>query len=185
MIGFSIILFLLFCAWESLGAAQRQADGLALAQLSRGKSKRPLQEGVVRASPINKPEDLTFEHPPSSRPHSGLGDGDVDLLHDLRLLDTVLLASVDGRFHAVNRSTGRSIWSMEDDGEAGPSQSLLYNLVRTDHHLPSVATSESENQELYIIEPQSGDIFVLASGSAQGQTKSQAFTPRRNLLIHY
>lgn len=163
-----MILFLLFCILGPFVVAQRQPDTLALAQRSRAKGKRILQEGVVRASPINKPEDLTFEPPPLPRVHAELGDGNIELLGDLRLLDTVLLASVDGKFHAVNRTNGRSIWSMEDDTEVGTSQGLLHNLVRTDHNLASTEVLESESQELYIIEPQSGDIFILDSASPHG-----------------
>src|SRR3954451_24185801 len=35
------------------------------------------------------------------------GDGD-----DFQLLDVVLVASVDGNFHALNRTSGQALWSM-------------------------------------------------------------------------
>jgi hypothetical protein len=63
------------------------------------------------------------------------------------LLDVVLVASVDGKFHALNRATGQTLWSMR-----GPALPALEPLVRTDHR----------EGEQYIIEPQSGDIYVLA-----------------------
>ncbi|PVF98660.1 hypothetical protein CPB86DRAFT_732570 [Serendipita vermifera] len=162
MIGLSFVLFLIFYAWRVLAIIERQVEGLALAQLSRTKSSRSLQEGVARISPINKPEDLTFDAPPLAHSQGGFGDGDIDILGGLRLEDTVLLASVDGRFHAVNRTDGRTIWSMEDDLESKPSQHLLHNLIRTDHRKD---VPEIEDQELYIIEPQSGDIFSIPATS--------------------
>jgi hypothetical protein len=167
MIGLSFILFLIFHAWRVLAVIERQVEGLALAQLSRSKSGRPLQDRVARISPVNKPEDLAFEAPPLSPSQGGFGDGDVDVLGGLHLEDTVLLASVDGRFHAVNRTNGRAIWSMQDDQDSKPSQHLLHNLIRTDHNLQSSDASEIEEQELYIIEPQSGDIFILPAASGE------------------
>lgn len=167
-----MILFVLFFAWGSLAAVQRQADGLALAQLSRDNGRRWLQDGVVRASPIKKPEDLAFEPPTRPHPSTAPDNADVELLNGLRLLDTVLLASIDGRFHAVNRTNGRPIWSMEDDAELAPSQGILHNLVRTDHNLQSIDTLEQDNKELYIIEPQSGDIFILDPDTDDGASTS-------------
>ncbi|KZV63390.1 kinase-like protein [Peniophora sp. CONT] len=72
----------------------------------------------------------------------------------LELLNVVLLASVDGRLHAVDRKRGKLLWSM-DLPEAGASvPSYLRPLVTTEH----IASSS----ETYMIEPQSGDIYVAA-----------------------
>ncbi|KAH6910718.1 hypothetical protein BKA70DRAFT_1424376 [Coprinopsis sp. MPI-PUGE-AT-0042] len=70
--------------------------------------------------------------------------------NEQELLDIVLIASVDGKFHALNRTSGRTLWSMP----AGPS--TLAPLVRTEH-----ANYDPDDTETYIIEPQSGDIYVV------------------------
>ncbi|CAE6519436.1 unnamed protein product [Rhizoctonia solani] len=96
---------------------------------------------------------------------------------DVRLLDIVLAASVDGHFHALNRTTGELIWSMADDlayaqssrdpnTERVPpiaSRSPLYNLVRSDHRslVDSDPLDDDEQEETYVIEPQTGEVFVL------------------------
>ncbi|KAG9035077.1 bifunctional endoribonuclease/protein kinase ire1 [Tulasnella sp. JGI-2019a] len=82
---------------------------------------------------------------------------------ELQLLDTVLLASVDGRFHGLNRTTGRVIWTMET-----PHSNLmdLKDLVRTEHTglRGGAAAVDVESHDLpfetYIIEPQTGHIFL-------------------------
>lgn len=170
MIGNVLIVFLAFCVFNSLARVHQEEDGLALAQLSSTKPGASSQDGTVRLSRVDKPEDLTFEAPPLPHAQGGLGEAEVDMLRSLTLSDTVLLASIDGRFHAVNRTTGRTLWSMEDDSDASPSQSLLHNLVRTDHNLSPSLPPDSDNQELYIIEPQSGDIFVLSSSPSEGES---------------
>ncbi|KAJ7507249.1 hypothetical protein B0H11DRAFT_2153641 [Mycena galericulata] len=93
----------------------------------------------------------------------------LDPLGESELLDIVLVASVDGKFHALNRTTGRTLWSMSSFEPArGVNQpSTLAPLVRTSHidHDPDL-TDESAYQETYIIEPQSGDIYVMATPSS-------------------
>ncbi|KAJ7177973.1 hypothetical protein C8R46DRAFT_942898 [Mycena filopes] len=89
-------------------------------------------------------------------------------LGDSELLDIVLVASVDGKFHALNRSTGRALWSMASFASSSTSQlSTLAPLVRTSHidHDPDL-TDDTAYQETYIIEPQSGDIYVMATPSS-------------------
>jgi serine/threonine-protein kinase/endoribonuclease IRE1 len=83
---------------------------------------------------------------------------------DLKLLDVVLLASVDGKFHALNRTSGRLLWSMSSSStDAVPS--ILAPLVRTTHvdTDPELIDDENPNQDIYIIEPQSGEIYVSSS----------------------
>lgn len=75
----------------------------------------------------------------------------------LSIIDTVLLATVDGRFHAVNRTNGEKIWSMASTPDL---HDILPPLVRTDHDLDRVDGDE-EPQEVYVVEPQTGDIFIL------------------------
>jgi hypothetical protein len=168
-----------------LAHVHQEEDGLALAQLSRTNPGASSRDGAVRLSRVDKPEDLTVEAPPLSHAQGGLGEAEVDMLRSLTLSDTVLLASIDGRFHAVNRTTGRTIWSMEDDSDASPSQSLLHSLVRTDHNLSPNIPPGWDNQELYIIEPQSGDIFVLSSSPSEGMSSPHARLPRVMLRIRF
>lgn len=85
---------------------------------------------------------------------------------DLDLLDIVLVASVDGKFHALNRSSGHILWSMSSfpSSTSISAPATLGPLVRTTHidHDPEL-TDDSTRQELYVIEPQSGDIYVMAT----------------------
>ncbi|OBZ76674.1 Serine/threonine-protein kinase ppk4 [Grifola frondosa] len=87
----------------------------------------------------------------------GGGDNDLDLL------DIVLVASVDGKLHALNRTSGASIWSMASSASAAPA--TLGPLVRTQHPDidPDLTDDDSPHQEVYAIEPQSGDIYVMSS----------------------
>lgn len=94
------------------------------------------------------------------------GSGGADRASDSELLDIVLLASVDGKFHALNRTSGHTLWSMSSFA-ASPSissPSTLAPLVRTIHavHDPDI-TDDNSPQEKYIIEPQSGDIYVMTT----------------------
>ncbi|KAF8892946.1 hypothetical protein BD779DRAFT_1507920 [Infundibulicybe gibba] len=82
-----------------------------------------------------------------------------DLGGNFDLLDIVLVASVDGKFHALNRTSGHTLWSMSSSASSTSisAPSTLGPLVRTNHDAP---------QEVYIIEPQSGDIYVMATPSS-------------------
>jgi serine/threonine-protein kinase/endoribonuclease IRE1 len=108
----------------------------------------------------NRPKSL-FEY----RFSPPLGAGSVsDGTDDLELLDVVLLASVDGKLHALNRTSGRLLWSMSS-GSSSTIPRTLAPLVRTSHvdSDPDLTDDDNVDQELYIIEPQSGDIYVLSS----------------------
>lgn len=100
---------------------------------------------------------------PRFLPPTGSNSNQLD---SLELLDIVLVASVDGKLHALSRSTGRPLWSMTA-GSAGLSPAAFAPLVRTTHVAvdPDWDGDEGDGsgQEQYIIEPQSGDIYVLAS----------------------
>ena len=87
----------------------------------------------------------------------------------LALLDVVLVASVDGKFHALNRTSGELLWSMSSSAST-PSQTsvppTLGPLVRTTHVESDPDLTDDDDgpdQELYIVEPQSGDIYVMSS----------------------
>jgi serine/threonine-protein kinase/endoribonuclease IRE1 len=87
---------------------------------------------------------------------------------ELSLLDVVLLASVDGKFHALNRTSGQLLWSMASSTSPSAQNVVppaLGPLVRTAHveYDPELTDDDSPDQELYIVEPQSGDIYVMSS----------------------
>ncbi|KAJ7177974.1 hypothetical protein C8R46DRAFT_667940 [Mycena filopes] len=96
----------------------------------------------------------------------------VDVLRDSELLDIVLVASVDGDFHVLNRSTGhvqRSRWLelLSDDvtsavhGQVPAFTAPLVPLVDT-------GCADSAGEEIYIIEPQSGAIYTMPAIGGSG-----------------
>lgn len=82
---------------------------------------------------------------------------------DLESLDIVLLASIDGNLHALNRSSGTILWSMSSNSPNSPS--AFAPLVRTQQAVITDDESDDSQQEYYVIEPQSGDIYVMSSKS--------------------
>ncbi|KZO94710.1 hypothetical protein CALVIDRAFT_538819 [Calocera viscosa TUFC12733] len=153
---------------------------------------------VTIANPIRGPavENYRFE-PPSSGPGTGLGE--TAFGNDLNLLDLVICASVDGKFHALDRASGRKLWSMESDptvASGGSNSSLFQPLVRNEElAIPHAAGQRSgagaasglwddeEDDafhallEKYVIEPQSGDIYMIPDpGSPEHQLQKLPFT---------
>ncbi|KAK7433984.1 bifunctional endoribonuclease/protein kinase ire1 [Stygiomarasmius scandens] len=112
----------------------------------------------------------------------------LDPFAELDLLDIVLVASVDGKFHALNRTSGHVLWSMSSFPDAEDQYAnltvpkTLGPLVRTVH--PGVSDDDEEEtesapapapaHEVFIIEPQSGDIYVLKPDPS-GQAPLQRF----------
>ncbi|KIO24377.1 hypothetical protein M407DRAFT_26191 [Tulasnella calospora MUT 4182] len=88
-------------------------------------------------------------------------------------MDFVLLASIDGRFHALNRTTGRMLWSMDQPiANTQVAVTNLKELVSTEHSGLGETSDFSVDDfddpastETYIIEPQSGAIFVSPANS--------------------
>ncbi|KAJ7481584.1 hypothetical protein FB451DRAFT_131660 [Mycena latifolia] len=102
-----------------------------------------------------------FTSNPSVRPSvHPLNVAVPDPLQDAELLDILLVASVDGNFHALNRTTGHTLWSMPSSAPCA-SQPTLAPLIRT-----SVPDGAPQDPYTYIIEPQSGDIYVMATPSS-------------------
>lgn len=91
---------------------------------------------------------------------------------DIKLLDIVLVASIDGSFHAVNRTSGQRLWSMSAASSDIPSS--LAPLVRTKHATIDYDLTDDDDphQELYIIEPQTGDIYLMATPTSPLQPLS-------------
>ncbi len=85
---------------------------------------------------------------------------------ELHLEDVVLTASVDGKFHAFDRKNGRLKWSMYGLPSGAANQTMLYDLVHSEQASPhDIHDDGFEYLETYIIEPQSGEIFVLPPGA--------------------
>ncbi|KAI9056342.1 hypothetical protein FKP32DRAFT_1586082 [Trametes sanguinea] len=84
---------------------------------------------------------------------------------DLELLDIVLVASVDGKLHALNRTSGRPLWSMASTSGTAPTPTAFGPLVRTEHPDldPEGTDDDDPTQEIYVVEPQSGEIYVMSS----------------------
>ncbi|KAF8128728.1 hypothetical protein EV363DRAFT_1507755 [Boletus edulis] len=95
-----------------------------------------------------------------------------DDAEDIKLVDIVLVASIDGTFHAVNRTSGQRLWSMSAAASDIPSS--LAPLVRTKHAAIDYDLTDDDDahQELYIIEPQTGDIYVMATPTSPLQPLS-------------
>ncbi|KIY49779.1 hypothetical protein FISHEDRAFT_58034 [Fistulina hepatica ATCC 64428] len=91
-----------------------------------------------------------------------------EYVHDLELLNIVLVASVDGKFHALNRTSGQTLWSMTSDlrpSNTSALPSVLAPLVRTSH-VDYDPDADDAHQEQYIIEPQTGDIYIMPTPSS-------------------
>ena len=94
------------------------------------------------------------------RNHDGYPRSPNDFDSELELLDIVLVASVDGNLHALNRTSGAILWSMTSPS-LGEVSSPLSPLVRTKH--PEQDPDDDDVQEVYVIEPQSGEIYVMST----------------------
>lgn len=99
------------------------------------------------------------------RPSGVFGDPRAETIEGLALTDIVLTASIDGKFHALNRTNGQLKWSMRDVPSSPDSYPLLHELVRTDHGSRDIH-DDVDSDDTYIIEPQSGEIFVMPPGSS-------------------
>ncbi|PFH53439.1 hypothetical protein AMATHDRAFT_54469 [Amanita thiersii Skay4041] len=125
---------------------------------------------VVTLRPSPKIQDLA-ERPSEYRFLPPISDPASDISGDLDLLDIVLVASVDGKFHALNRTSGQPLWSMSSTTSPLPANasvpSALGPLIRTKHveYDPDL-TDKTDVQETYVIEPQSGAIFVMTNPSS-------------------
>ncbi|KAF9806751.1 hypothetical protein IEO21_08560 [Rhodonia placenta] len=132
-------------------------SGLLFAFLATGKC---LAEVVLPVRPATRITELSTIDSSRTGYHwaSGTGTGD-----GLNLLDIVLVASVDGKLHALNRNSGETVWSMA--GGEGTAPATLAPLVRTQHPDidPDLTDDDSDYQDVYVVEPQTGDIFIMSS----------------------
>ena len=89
---------------------------------------------------------------------STLPSAATEIPEDLQLLDIIVVASVDGKLHGLHRNTGKVLWSMKDAPNLNvttSSPTAFDPLVRTEH------SPHDSDRELFIIEPQSGEIYIL------------------------
>ena len=115
-----------------------------------------LSRAALRSVPV--PQHKYPFIPPLGSQHYGGQSSD-----NLEPLNIVMLASVDGNLHALNRSTGAILWSMSSNSLNSPS--TLAPLVRTQQTIILDDDNDDSQQEYYVIEPQSGDIYVMTSKS--------------------
>lgn len=133
-----------------------------------------VRESVTLRREISAPENgVSGLHFLPPRGHSAADDD------PLEVLNVVLVAAVDGKFHALNRTTGGKLWSMPSSPPPHPSSSsidhdptqavpsILGPLVSTAKHLDVDPEFDDDPfaHETYIVEPQSGDIYVTTSNS--------------------
>ncbi|KAF7319457.1 hypothetical protein HMN09_00284300 [Mycena chlorophos] len=104
---------------------------------------------VVWLGFMNADKNIRALSPEPSEMEDVGSDSSSDQNH---LLNVVLVASVDGSFRLLERTTGRLRRSISSEDRT------LSPLVNASRPNPS-----DTSQEQYIIEPQSGDIYVLAS----------------------
>lgn len=101
-------------------------------------------------------------------PKHTLGDD----AQDTNIVNIVLVASIDGGIHAVDRTSGQRLWSTS--AAASDTRSSFAPLVRTKHATVDYDLTDDDDthQELYIIEPQSGDIYVMPTPTSPLQPLS-------------
>lgn len=117
----------------------------------------------LRTAVGNRVTDLSTARPENPRSQQGHRFAPGGQYDEFDLLDVVLLASVDGKLHALNRTSGEVLWSMA--GSEGSAPATLGPLIRTEHPDidPDVTDDDSPHREVYAIEPQTGDIYVMST----------------------
>ncbi|SPO28568.1 related to IRE1 - protein kinase [Ustilago trichophora] len=124
-----------------------------------------------------------FRSVPSTRPTS---------ISDLVLANTVVLTTVEGGLYALDRETGKQLWSLsphashESDSLLRPLVTALYGkeqksfaeMAQGGRAFTSPLSDSSpllETGGIYIVEPSSaGDIYVLSSANAKAGSPSSA-----------
>lgn len=134
--------------------------------VSRSRTRTPPNE---RALATYAPADPAVRAPPASRSATstaGLTSRQpARSLQDWQVEDIILLATVDGKLHARDRTTGRARWQLEVDRP----------MVETIYHRQNRSVDENgvvQEDPLWIVEPsQDGSIYVYAPSSGYGMQK--------------
>src|SRR5712691_12704297 len=93
-----------------------------------------VRESVTLRHEIGPPENgVSGLHFLPPRGHSATDDD------PLEVLNVVLVASVDGKFHALNRTTGGKLWSMPSSPLPHPSSSSSSSSASSTEHDPAQA----------------------------------------------
>jgi serine/threonine-protein kinase/endoribonuclease IRE1 len=125
---------------------------------------------TVLAETVTVRRDVGLYEPGLDAPHHTPRAQSTTADDTLEVLNVVLVASVDGKFHALNRTNGGKLWSMPSSPPSSAHNSsvpsILEPLIST-KHLDADPDLEDDSfpHETYIVEPQSGDIYVTSSSS--------------------
>ncbi|SNX85150.1 related to IRE1 - protein kinase [Melanopsichium pennsylvanicum] len=134
-----------------------------------------------------------FRSIPSTRPTS---------ISDLVLANTVVLTTVEGGLYALNRDTGKLLWSLsphsshESDSLLRPLVTALYgkhqksfaDIAQAGRSFASPLSQSSpllETGGIYIVEPSSaGDIYVLSSADTKPRSSSSTTGEPGSVQLH-
>lgn len=113
-------------------------------------------------------------------------------IHDLELSNVLLVTTVDGRLHGLDRASGRTLWSLDAAASTLPHGSASPLVVSTyDHRTMEQLARDAQDRGdptlihalqgdgLYIVEPSSGgDLYVLRvpRGAAQPMLEKLPFS---------
>lgn len=124
------------------------------------------ERAIATLSPAES--DSAVRDPPAPRSSSTAGLSSrqpARSLQDWQVEDIILLATVDGRIHARDRTTGAPRWQLETERP----------MVETVYHRHNKSTDENvleHDDPLWIVEPsQDGSIYVYAPGVGVGMQK--------------
>ena len=142
-------------------------------------------------SPSAEPDahPAIFEAKPSIHPHYKFTDRAAALLHpdharttsldddprlrDLELLDFVLISTVDGALHAVERAGGKQRWVLNE----GVQPLVGTSILGANQFWEEVDGKVLVPEEEYIVEPLGGGLFAFVD-----KTEGQTGTPKLQKL---
>nr|POE51518.1 serine/threonine-protein kinase ppk4 [Quercus suber] len=133
---------------------------------ARTRTSKHDERALATLSPAES--DPAVRAPPALRSTSTVGLSSrqpARSLQDWQVEDIILLATVDGKIHARDRTTGAPRWQLETDRP----------MVETIYHRHNKSTDENgmeQDDPLWIVEPsQDGSIYVYAPGAGFGMQK--------------
>jgi hypothetical protein len=116
--------------------------------------------------PTSSPQHLSttahrHRHTPVVRP---------DGWDDLDLLDLVLIQTIDGALHALERKTGVRLWSRDAFSAAGNMTGVVHMRVR-----PQGSYTGDGVEPVYILDPQDGQLYVFLpdEGAQEGEVDAR------------
>ncbi|KAK3677698.1 bifunctional endoribonuclease/protein kinase ire1 [Recurvomyces mirabilis] len=135
---------------------------------SRSREKRTSKDERALATYAAAESDPAVRAPPAPRSSATAGltsRQPARSLQDWRVEDIVLLATVDGKLHARDRTTGAARWQLEVDTP----------MVETVYHRHNRSLDENGvevDDPVWIVEPsQDGSIYLYAPGSGLGMQR--------------